>query len=188
MRRPTANVTAMATPPGTSWRRPERSNGLPVSRPARMPPARSAAAVVPRAAGRLLRPARYCLRPACRADPAAAGAPSRPCPGKLFIQLRCPRRALPVALARGGTASTASGYRSPGGADQVQRAVVSPHPLQAPDQYPEAGGVEEPDLVQVDDELVTVLAGQIDEQATQPRRRANIDLASTSTTSMPSLP
>ena len=39
-------------------------------------------------------------------------------------------------------------------ADQIQRAVVSPHPPQAPDQHPEAGGVEEPDPVQVDDELV----------------------------------
>jgi len=29
---------------------------------------------------------------------------------------------------------------------QVQRAVVGPHPPQAPDQHPEAGGVEEPDL------------------------------------------
>ena len=40
-------------------------------------------------------------------------------------------------------------------ADQIQRAVVGPHPPQAPDQYPEAGGVEEPDLIQVDDELAS---------------------------------
>jgi hypothetical protein len=44
---------------------------------------------------------------------------------------------------------------------EVQRAVVGPHPLQPPDQYPEAGGVEEPDLVQVDDELVAALAAVI---------------------------
>jgi hypothetical protein len=31
-------------------------------------------------------------------------------------------------------------------ADQIQRAVVGPHPPQAPDQYPEAGGAGEPDL------------------------------------------
>src|SRR5208282_2720411 len=62
-------------------------------------------------------------------------------------------------------------------ADQVQRAVVRPDPLQAPDQHPEAGGVEEPDLLQVDDELVVVPADQIDEQLTQPRRRIDIDLA-----------
>ena len=42
-------------------------------------------------------------------------------------------------------------------ADQIQRAVVDPHPPQAPDQHPEAGGVEEPDLVQVDDEPVFAL-------------------------------
>jgi hypothetical protein len=62
-------------------------------------------------------------------------------------------------------------------ADQIQRAVVRPDPLQAPDQHPEAGGVEEPDLLQVDDDLVVVLADQIDEQLTQPRRRIDIDLA-----------
>src|SRR5439155_10538905 len=50
--------------------------------------------------------------------------------------------------------------------DQIQRAAVRPHPPQAPDQHPEAGGVKEPDLVQVDDELVVVLADQIDEQLT----------------------
>jgi hypothetical protein len=54
---------------------------------------------------------------------------------------------------------------------------VGPHPPQAPDQHPEAGGVEEPDLVQVDDELVVGLADQIDEQLTQPRRGIDIDLA-----------
>src|SRR6266487_3131949 len=46
-----------------------------------------------------------------------------------------------------------------------------------PDQYPEAGGVEEPDLVQVDDELAAALADQVDEQLPQPRRRIHIDLA-----------
>jgi hypothetical protein len=40
---------------------------------------------------------------------------------------------------------------------------VGPHPPQAP----EAGGVEEPDLFQVDDELV---AARVDEQLPQPRR------------------
>ena len=44
-----------------------------------------------------------------------------------------------------------------------ERAVVGPHPLQAPDQYPEAGGAGEPDLAQVDDELVAALADQVDE-------------------------
>src|SRR6516225_7924670 len=62
-------------------------------------------------------------------------------------------------------------------ADQIQRAVVGPHPLQPPDQYPEAGGVEEPDLVQVDDELVAALADQVDEQLPEPRRGIDIDLA-----------
>src|SRR5580765_3999337 len=62
-------------------------------------------------------------------------------------------------------------------ADQIQRAVVGPHPPQAPDQYPQAGGVEEPDLIQVDDELVAALADQVDEQLPQPRRRIDIDLA-----------
>ena len=54
---------------------------------------------------------------------------------------------------------------------------MRPHPLQAADQHPEAGGVEEPDLLQVDDELVAVLADQVDEQLTQPRRGIDIDLA-----------
>src|SRR5436190_7451854 len=62
-------------------------------------------------------------------------------------------------------------------ADQIQRAVVHPHPPQAPDQHPEAGGVEEPHLVQVDDELVAALADQVDEQLPQPRRGILIDLA-----------
>src|ERR1700751_1819514 len=62
-------------------------------------------------------------------------------------------------------------------ADQVQRAVVGPHPLQAPDQHPEAGGVEEPDLVQVDDELVAARADQVDEQLPEPRRGIHVDLA-----------
>src|SRR5215470_3711639 len=62
-------------------------------------------------------------------------------------------------------------------ADQVQRAVAGPHPLQAPDQHPEAGGVEEPDPAQVDDELVAALADQVDEQLPQPRRGVDIDLA-----------
>ena len=47
---------------------------------------------------------------------------------------------------------------------------MGPHPLQAPDQYPEAGRVEEPDLVQVDDELVAALADQVDEQLPESRR------------------
>ncbi len=54
---------------------------------------------------------------------------------------------------------------------------MRPHPLQAPDQHPQAGGIEEPDLLQVDDKLVVVLADQIDEQLTQPRRGVDIDLA-----------
>src|SRR6266851_1612113 len=58
MRLPTANVTATATPPRTSWRRPERSHGRPVSRPTTIPPARRATAVMPRAAARLDRPTR----------------------------------------------------------------------------------------------------------------------------------
>jgi len=57
-------------------------------------------------------------------------------------------------------------------ADQIQRAVVCPHPLHAADQHPEASGVEEPDLLQVDDEVVVVLADQVDEQLTQLRRAA----------------
>ena len=54
---------------------------------------------------------------------------------------------------------------------------MRPHPLQAADQHPQAGGAGEPDLLQVDDEPVAVLAGQIDEQLTQPRRGVDIDLA-----------
>ena len=46
-----------------------------------------------------------------------------------------------------------------------------------PTSTPEAGGVEELDLLQVDDELVVVLVDQIDEQLTEPRRRVDIDLA-----------
>ena len=59
MRLPTANVTATATPPRASWRRPERSIGRPVSRPTTMPPVSSATAARPRAAERTDRPARY---------------------------------------------------------------------------------------------------------------------------------
>ena len=54
---------------------------------------------------------------------------------------------------------------------------MRPHPVQAADQHPQAGGVEESDLVQVDDELVAVRACQIDEQLTQPRRGVDVDLA-----------
>jgi hypothetical protein len=54
---------------------------------------------------------------------------------------------------------------------------MRPHPLQAAGQHPQPGGAEEPDLVQVDDELVVVLTGQIAEQLTQPRRGVDIDLA-----------
>ena len=61
--------------------------------------------------------------------------------------------------------------------NQVQRAVVRPHPLETSYQHPEAGGVEELNLVHVDDELVVVLAGQIDEELTEPRRGIDIDLA-----------
>ena len=46
-----------------------------------------------------------------------------------------------------------------------------------PASTPEAGGAGEPGLVHVDHELVAVLAGQIDEQLTQPRRGIDIDLA-----------
>jgi len=46
-----------------------------------------------------------------------------------------------------------------------------------PTSTPEAGGVEELNLVHVDNELVVVLADQIDEQLTEPRRRVDIDLA-----------
>src|SRR5436190_1622351 len=101
------------------------------------------------------------------------------------------RRSLPAALrGRDGLVHRlvdAEDLRQPGDpqdlqdpllrAHQVQRAVVGPHPLQAPDQYPEAGGVEEPDLAQVDDELVAALAGQVDEQLPEPRRGIHIDLA-----------
>src|SRR4029077_6645994 len=52
-----------------------------------------------------------------------------------------------------------------------------PAPASGPDQYPQVGGVEEPDLVQVDDELVAAPADQVDEQLPQPRRRIDIDLA-----------
>src|SRR6266568_6767884 len=99
-------------------------------------------------------------------------------------------RSLPVALGRDGLVHRlvdAEDLRQPGDpedlqdpllrADQIQRAAVRPHPPQAPDQHPEAGGVEEPDLVQVDDELVAALADQVDEQLTQPRRGIHIDLA-----------
>ena len=54
---------------------------------------------------------------------------------------------------------------------------MRPHPLQAADQHPEPGGVEELDLLHVDDELVVVLVDQVDEQLTKPWRRIDIDLA-----------
>jgi len=38
---------------------------------------------------------------------------------------------------------------------------VRPHPLQAADQHPQAGGVEEPDLLQVDDVAAAYAAGRI---------------------------
>src|SRR3984957_10614375 len=62
-------------------------------------------------------------------------------------------------------------------AHEVQGAVVGAYPLQPADQYAETGGVEELDLLHVDDELVVVLVDQIDEQLTEPRRRVDIDLA-----------
>src|SRR5437764_10305137 len=48
-------------------------------------------------------------------------------------------------------------------AHQIQGAVVRPHPLQAADQHAKPGGVEELDLLHVDDELVVVLVNEIDE-------------------------
>ena len=71
------------------------------------------------------------------------------------------------------------------GADQIQRAVVGPHPLQAPDQYPEAGGVEEPDLAQVDDELVAALA---DRSMSSSRSRGAVYISISPCTSMTSMP
>jgi hypothetical protein len=54
---------------------------------------------------------------------------------------------------------------------------MRPHPLQAADQHPQAGGVEEPDFLQVADELAVVRADQIDEQLAETRRGIDIDLA-----------
>src|SRR6267378_7915654 len=62
-----------------------------------------------------------------------------------------------------------------------------PAPASGPDQHPEAGGVEEPDLVQVDDELVAARADQVDEQLPQPRRGYISISPRMSMTSMPSL-
>src|SRR5690242_9219031 len=87
-----------------------------------------------------------------RRRPGPARSPRRPRPGP---------RSLPAALrGRDGLVHglvDAEDLRQPGdpqdlqdprlGADQIQRAVEGPHPPQAADQYPEAGGVEEPDLV-----------------------------------------
>ena len=70
-------------------------------------------------------------------------------------------------------------------ADQVQRAVVSPHPLQPPDQHPEAGGVEEPDLVQVDDELV---AARLTRPVSSSRSRGAVYISISPCTSMTSMP
>src|SRR5690348_1940094 len=118
----------------------------------------------------------------------ARGVASPLCPA---LQVARATRSLPAALyGRDGLVHRlvdAEDLRQPGDledlqdpllrADQVQRAVVSPHPLQAPDQHPEAGGVEEPDLIQVDDELVAAPADQVDEQLPEPRRGIHIDLA-----------
>ena len=72
-------------------------------------------------------------------------------------------------------------------ADQIQRAVVYAHPLQAPDQHPEAGGVEEPDLLQVDDELVAALADLVDEQLGR-RTRGAVYMSISPSISMISMP
>src|ERR1700761_4818900 len=63
------------------------------------------------------------------------------------------------------------------GADQVQGTVVGADPLEAADQHPETGGVEELDLLHVDHELVVVLVDQVDQELTKPRRRVDVDLA-----------
>ena len=70
-------------------------------------------------------------------------------------------------------------------ADQIQRAVVGPHPLQAPDQHPEAGGVEEPDLVQVDDELVLPV---LTKSMSSSRSRGAVYMSISPCTSMTSMP
>ena len=54
---------------------------------------------------------------------------------------------------------------------------MRPHPLQPADQHAKAGGVEELDLLHVDDELVVVLVDEIDEQLTEPRGRVDVNLA-----------
>src|SRR5882762_4901627 len=60
---------------------------------------------------------------------------------------------------------------------KIERAVVRSHPLQPSDQHAKPGGVEELDLLHVDDELVVVLVDEIDEQLTEPRGRVDVDLA-----------
>src|SRR3984957_20061537 len=62
-------------------------------------------------------------------------------------------------------------------ADQIQGSVVGTHSLQPADQHSETGGVQELDLLHVDDELVIVLVDEIDKQLTEPRRRVDVDFA-----------
>src|SRR3984885_7647383 len=62
-------------------------------------------------------------------------------------------------------------------AHHFERPIVGPDPLQAADQDPKTGGVEELDLFHIHDELVETGVDQLDQQLTQAWRGVDVDLA-----------
>src|ERR1700735_470324 len=54
---------------------------------------------------------------------------------------------------------------------------MCPHSLEAADQHPEPGGVEELDLLHVHHELVKAVVHQLDQKLAQTRRGVDVDLA-----------
>src|SRR5579884_278183 len=63
------------------------------------------------------------------------------------------------------------------GAHQGEVTIVAAQALEPPDQHTEAGGVEEVDPLQVDDDLLVTLADQLDQPLPQPGGGVDVDLA-----------
>jgi len=63
------------------------------------------------------------------------------------------------------------------GADQSHRSVVRAHLLESADEHAETRGVEEVDLLHVDDKVVVAVADQLSDLVPEPGRRVDVDLS-----------
>src|SRR5205823_5763497 len=63
------------------------------------------------------------------------------------------------------------------GADEKEVAVVTAEALQAADEHAEAGGIEEVDAFEIDDDAVFAFAHQLDQPLAKARRGVDVDLA-----------